>query len=420
MIRTIGIAMLALAWSAPAPTHAEIVGHVTPAEPLTEARIAAFPLAEQGRWTAYLRRSQALMAADKAALAAERRGLTSAVPEDPPDGHAEAMSLSKDAVWYRGSDARHIADNIVSFQTPAGGWGKNQDRSGPLRQPGQAYVHGGPIPEGTSWNFVGTIDNGATTSELRFLARMQRAYPGADGDAYRAAFARGIRYLLIAQYPNGGWPQVYPLQGGYHDALTYNDDALSDVVTVLVSVAAREHDYAFLAPELAAQARAAVDKAHAVILATQVVVDGKRTVWGQQHDPLSLAPAGARNYEPASLSSGESASLLVLLMRQPDPSPQTRAAIRDGIAWLREHAVHSMEWAKGPDGRRLVAKAGAGPIWSRFYDLKTMKPIFGDRDKTIHDDVNEISLERRNGYSWFNATPQKAIDAYEKWAGRER
>jgi PelA/Pel-15E family pectate lyase len=61
---------------------------------------------------------------------------------------------------------------------------------------------------------------------------------------------------------------------------------------------------------------------------------------------------------------------------------------------------------------------GAGPIWARFYDLTEMKPIFGDRDKTIHDDVNDLSAERRNGYSWFGPQPQKAVDAYQAWQGR--
>jgi PelA/Pel-15E family pectate lyase len=48
--------------------------------------------------------------------------------------------------------------------------------------------------------------------------------------------------------------------------------------------------------------------------------------------------------------------------------------------------------------------------------LKTDRPLFGDRDKSIHDDVNEISPERRNGYSWFNNTPQRALERYATWA----
>ena len=405
---------------------AAVIGHMTAAEPIVQARIARLPRAEQGPWLAYLARSNALMAADKAALAAERG--TGPFPEAPPAGPSGGggMPLNNPSSWYAGPDARHVADTIVSFQTPAGGWGKNVDRSGPLRQRGQHYVPIEKLPANArtdmvdeNWSYVGTIDNNATTSEMRFLARVQASLPGIDGEPYRAAFLKGVHYLLSAQFPNGGWPQVYPLQGGYHDALTYNDDAMSDVVTLLEDVGGQRGDYAFVPGTTAADARSAVARAIRVILATQVRIDGKRTIWGQQHDALTLAPAGARNFEPASLSSYESANLLILLMRMPDPSPEVRAAVRDGVAWLRDHAIHDVEWTRGTDGRTLVAKPGAPPIWSRFYDLATMKPIFGDRDKSIHDAVGELSRERRDGYSWFSAGPRKAIDRYEKWPWKD-
>ena len=365
------------------------------------------------------------MAADKAALAAERAGMAE-VPPPPPSGKSggSGMDAKQPASFYAGAAARRVADNIVSFQTPAGGWGKNVDRSGPVRLRGQLYVPIEKLPANArtdsdeNWSYVGTIDNNATTSELRFLARVQAALPGVEGEPYRVSLTKGIRYLLAAQFPNGGWPQVYPLQGGYHDSLTYNDDAMSDVAMLLADVAARKGDYASVPAPLAAEARAAVARAVRVILATQVMTGGKRTVWGQQHDPLTLAPVGARNFEPASLSSFESANLLMLLMRLPDPSPEVRAAVRDGVAWLSEHAIHDVIWGPGPEGRTLSAKPGAGPIWSRYYDIATGKPIFGDRDRSIHDDVNELSRERRDGYSWYNGSPRKAVDQYAKWPGR--
>jgi PelA/Pel-15E family pectate lyase len=103
-------------------------------------------------------------------------------------------------------------------------------------------------------------------------------------------------------------------------------------------------------------------------------------------------------------------------MRQPNPTPEIRAAVDAGIAWLKAHAIYGKAFAKVSDldGRKLVDKPGAGPLWSRNYDIQTGKPIFGDVDKSIHDDVNELSKGRRNGYSWYNAAPQKAISAYEK------
>jgi hypothetical protein len=82
--------------------------------------------------------------------------------------------------------------------------------------------------------------------------------------------------------------------------------------------------------------------------------------------------------------------------------------------------VHFLqEWVGGrstPEGRHLEAKAGAGPIWARYYSLSSGLPVFGDRDKTIHDDVSELSLERRNGYAWYTAGPLQALDAYATWS----
>jgi PelA/Pel-15E family pectate lyase len=399
---------------APVAANAAVIGHMTPPPPVTEARIAALPAARQAPWRAYLAHSRALAAADKAALAAERAaGADGAAPADPPEGRngGAGMPLDRPADWYGSPEARHVADEIVSFQTPAGGWGKNVDRSGPLRKRGQNWV-------ATGNSYVGTIDNDATTTELRFLARVHARTPGEQGRPYRDAFVRGLHYLLDAQYPNGGFPQVYPLEGGYHDAITFNDDALADVTRLLADIAARGKDYAFVPAPDAGQARAAGDKAVQLILATQVVSGGVRTAWGQQHDALTLVPVGARNFEPIALASHESSTILSFLMALPDPSPQVVAAVHAGAAWLKRTALHDIAWTGGasPEGRRRVARAGNSPLWSRFYDIDTMKPIFGDRDRSIHDDVNELSLERRNGYGWYGAWPAPVLATYETWS----
>lgn len=416
-----GLAAGLLAGAVPA-AQATVIGTMTRAQPLTEARIAALPEAERAAWRDYLARSRSLMERDKATLAAERAG-GAAPKEDGARLHGESgMPLDKPPAWYASAEARHVADNIVSFQTPAGGWGKNVDRTGHLRQKGEHYApidddpSGGVIAAAKGWNYVGTIDNDATTTELRFLARVQAALPGAPGDAYRKAFGQGVGYLLAAQYPNGGFPQVYPLQGGYHDALTYNDNAFAQVVDLLATVAGRQGDYAFVAPELAGRVQAAHDRAIGVLLASQIRVNGQLTGWCQQHDALTLAPVGARNFEPVALSSSETSRLLTLLMRLPQPSAQVVAAVDAGAAWLKKVAVRDVGWtAKGANGRFLEARPGAGPLWARMYDIATMQPVFGDRDGTIHTDVNELSKERRDGYGWYGSGPASALAAYEKW-----
>ncbi|MDE1986191.1 MAG: pectate lyase [Alphaproteobacteria bacterium] len=408
---------------------AAVVGVSQPAQSITAERIATLPAKRRTAWLDYLKRSEAQRVADKAALAAERKpGMP--VPAPPAeDARHDGMPLDRDAAWYGTPEARHVADEIVSFQTPAGGWGKNQDRSGPLRQPGQAYVPNNishylapgdfDTPKEADWNYVGTLDNNATTTELHFLALVAKATPSPDGDAYRDSFVRGIRYLLEAQFPNGGWPQVWPLEGGYHDAITYNDDAVTLAAALLTDVAENEDgDYNFVSAALRAKAAAAARHALDCILATQVKVDGHLTIWAQQHDALTLKPVAARNFEPAVLSSEESADLLVYLMSLPHPSATLQTAIRAGVTFLKKAAVYGYVYTNrdAPGGRHLVVQSGAGPIWARFYDGEPSRPVFGDRDKTIHNDVNELTLERRNGYSWYNADPKKALTAYEAWS----
>ncbi|HEX4308999.1 MAG TPA: pectate lyase, partial [Acidobacteriaceae bacterium] len=217
------------------PVFPAVIGTSEPAESITAARIAKLPIADRGAWMAYLERSQKQMQIDRTTLAAERRA---GMPEPPlpKEGFsARTMPLNRDAAWYGTADARHIADVIVSFQTPAGGWSKNLDMSGDVRARGQSYTpdnlskHPGAddfdTPKDPSWNYVGTLDNDATNTELHFLVLVSGAMSGADGEVYRASFLRGVRYLLAAQFPNGGWPQVWPLEGGYHDAITFNDNA---------------------------------------------------------------------------------------------------------------------------------------------------------------------------------------------------
>ena len=409
---------------------AAVIGTSQPAPPLTADRIATLPVKDRAVWTQYLQRSERQMKADHDALAAERRGLAT-FPGVPKENYGtKTMPLDRDAAWYGSPEARHIADVIVSFQIPSGGWSKNMDMAGQLRAKGQGYVTDNPsklpspgdldTPKDPGWHYVGTLDNDATTTQMRFLARVQASTPGAAGNGYRTSLLRGVKYLLDAQFPNGGWPQVWPLEGGYHDAITYNDNVLSDVAELLTSVSSGAGDYAFVPAPVRQQSRNSVDRALDCILATQVTVDGKKTVWAQQHDMLTLAPVAARNYEPIALSTGESAHLLEYLMNLPHPSTRVTEAISSGIAWLKAHAIYGETMVGGrgtPEGRHLVAQAGARPIWARYYSITTGKPIFGDRDKSIHDNVDEISLERRNGYAWYGTAPQEAIQKYDAKSG---
>jgi PelA/Pel-15E family pectate lyase len=422
---------LALIFAVPPQLHPKVIGTNVVAPSLTVERIQKLaPANQRAAWLAYLKRSEEQMKTDRAVLAAELKpGETP--PPQPAEGRGApgtGMSLRHDDAYWSTAPARHIADVIVSFQTPAGGWSKNMGFSGALRLPGQPYAANNlnafpdpndfDKPRDPQWNYVGTLDNDSTNTELHFLAKVQAQLPGKDGDVYRASFLMGIRYLLAAQYPNGGFPQVYPLEGGYHDAITFNDNAVSESAETLGDAAKGTGDYSFVPLALRKQAAAAVDRALECILKSQTVIEGKKTIWPQQEDALTLEPVSARNYEPGALAASESADLLDYLMTIQNPSKELVVSINAGIAWLKAHAINGYDYVgvRGVEGgRRLVTKDGAGPLWSRYYSIPEQKPIFGDRDKTLHDDVNEISLERRNGYAWYSNGEQKTIDNYAAW-----
>ena len=406
---------------------ATVVGVSVAAPSLTQERIERLPKPQRSVWTAYLERSVQQAERDRAALAVERKGLATIPPAPKEGGFGGSMPMDRAAAWYAKPEARHIGDVIVSFQTPGGGWSKNMSMSGAIRTPGQSYAANNvsrflspsdfDVPRDPQWNYISTLDNDSTSTQIQFLARLSTSNPGPVGTPYRTACVRGLHYLLDAQFPNGGWPQVWPLEGSYHDAITFNDNAVTLAATALTDAANATGNFSFVPPELRKQAAAASDRALECILATQIIVDGKRTVWAQQHDALTLEPVSARNYEPAALSSGESADILLDLMSLPNPSPKVQASIHAGVKWLNVHAVYGQAYTGDrAAGRRLVPAPGAGAIWARYYSLTTSKPIFSDRDKTIHDDVNELTLERRNGYSWWNNGPKRALDAYADWS----
>src|SRR5690349_5895445 len=194
--------------------------------------------------------------------------------------------------WYRSDEAKKMADSVLSYQSPRGAWPKNIDTAT------QPYA-------GAKENLDGTFDNGATTFELHFLARMATANPA--GDRYKQAFLRGLDHILEAQYPNGGWPQYYPPGDSYNRYITFNDGAMARLMFFVRDVSKDHKVYGFVDADRRAKCKAAWDKGVDCILKCQVKdKDGKPTVWCAQHDEKDFSPKPARAFEPVSLSGSES------------------------------------------------------------------------------------------------------------------
>jgi PelA/Pel-15E family pectate lyase len=381
------------------------------ASPNGHNSLTANPKFHEAEWQKYVELSNERMKADKAALAAELAANHLTEPIEPATVRDFGFDSGNSDSWFAGPEGRRIADIILSFQTPTGGWSKHVSMTDKPRRPGEQFAGG------RNWSYVGTIDNDATITQLRFLARVNTV---THERKYEESFLRGVEYLLMSQYPNGGWPQVYPLQGGYHDHITFNDDAMINVMSLLRDIGARKREFAFVPGRLAERADRSVERGLQCILDCQLVIDGKLTVWGQQHDARSLKPAPARNYEMISQCARESSGILEYLMEIENPTAPVVRSVDRAAEWLTKVAIYDHKWGRPEPGssRKYFEAKGAGPIWARYYEIGTDRPLFGDRDKSIHYDVSEISQERQNGYSWYNDGPAKALRMYEDWRTR--
>lgn len=391
---------------APPPEQPTILAPASQPELLDPALILSLPAPERDAWMRYIAASRAKRGADDAAMDAELEALgTARLTQAPYIRQAFEVTRRMTAEWFRSDSGRRLAESILSFQTPSGGWSKHVDFAAGPREKGQGYWG-----EGVARRYIGTIDNGSTTNQLVFLAA---AHAATGEERYRAAFLRGIDYLLDAQYPNGCYPQVYPLQGGYHDAATFNDDATVNVLRIFRDIG--RDRYPLVPADVRARVAAGLERGIDCLVESQIVVAGKRTAWAQQHHPITLAPIPARSYELVGLSGRESAGIAEFLMSISRPQPEAIEAVHAAVDWLRKTQIHGYVY---DFERGLEARPGAGPLWARLYEIGTDRPIFSNRDGVKLYDWNQLT-DRRQGYGWFGTEARDVLKKYdETWAQR--
>ena len=329
-------------------------------------------------------------------------------------------ALERPHEWFKSAEGKRLVDNVVSWQNPEGGWWKEYDtriaKPADLKRP--------PITgESDDWQSVSTFDNSATYTEIRLLAR---AYIATKDEKYKQAFDRGLKFVFDAQYPNGGWPQRFPLQKNYGRHITFNDKLMSSVMNLLKDVSEGKDDFAFVSEEQRKRAKEAFDRGVDAILKMQIKgPDGKPTGWGQQHDAQTLAPTTARSYELPSIASFETADIVLLLMRIENPDERVKTAITSAAQWFDKSKITGKKYERINDKslkygveRRLSDDPNASPIWARFYEIETNKPIFADRDGVKRYDLSEVGEERRAKYAWYGDWGNKVLSELPKWAKR--
>lgn len=301
-----------------------------------------------------------------------------------------------------------LADNMITWQLPHGGFYKNGVAAYAAPWNGSAARSGWTGAGGVE---LGTIDNNATVTEIMFLADVYRR---SSDTKYRDAARKALDFLLTMQYPTGGFPQVYPERPGtYSNYVTFNDDAMVRVMIMLdqaiKQVAPLNMDVFSAAQQ--AKLATALSKGLEYILASQIVQSGTKTVWCAQHDPKTYAAMGARSYELPSKSGSESVGVVALLLSQPQ-SPAIKASAQAAIAWYKKSGTANTAYVSRPSGNTddnynpIQAKSGA-TMWHRFYDLAQDVGFFSGRLPSDDPpgngkqyDIMKIEAERRYGYQW--------------------
>jgi PelA/Pel-15E family pectate lyase len=318
---------------------------------------------------------------------------------------------------YKPTQIKEIADNVLLYQKDNGGWPKNYDMQAILTAEQQDRVLKAKSALHT------TFDNCTTYSHIKYLAK---AYQITGVEKYKDACLRGIDFTLSAQYPNGGWPQFFPLESNYSRRITFNDDAMTGVMIMLKDILDNKPYYSFVDSARREKAKIAFDKGLDCILKCQINDKGTLTAWCQQHDESSLSPAWARAYEPPSICGRESAPIVLLLMSIDKPSPEVIKSVNSAVKWFEDSEIKGIrvEEFNTPEfqtplrtlktDHRVVEDKSAPPIWARFYELGTHRPLFSNRKSELLYSLDQVDRERR-AYGWYTYEPQTVLDQYPAW-----
>jgi PelA/Pel-15E family pectate lyase len=307
---------------------------------------------------------------------------------------------------------------MLLFQKDNGGWPKNYDMQAILTPEQKDSVLQAKKLTNT------TFDNGTTYTQVVYLSK---AWDITKESKYKESALRGLDFILSAQYNNGGWPQYFPLEDNYSRCITFNDDAMCGILWLLKDIAENKSEYSFVDAARRKKLVAAYDKGVDCILKTQINDAGVPTAWCQQYDELTMQPAWARKFEPPSISNGESVGIVTLLMSIKKPSAAVVDAVQNAVAWFKASAIKGIrvQTVAAPEmqtpyrvsktDKRVIDDSLAPPIWTRYYELKTHRPLFCNRDSKVVYSLAEVERERRDGYAWYTYNPQKIMDKYPAW-----
>lgn len=304
-----------------------------------------------------------------------------------------------------------IADNLLAYQNTDGGWPKNIDWLGIL--PADS------VKKALKERYrQSTLDNRNTFPQIEYLADV---YMLTKKRKYRKGAEKGLKYILDTQKENGGW------RGWDVDAITFNDEVTTGALALFLKIHQGDNSFSWLGKKEKALIAERLERGIKMVLDCQVVQNGRKTVWGQQHDNVTLLPVKARTFELPSLTARESCDVVRLLMNITHPSLEVINAVNASMQWFLDARIYGMRVDEVPLSeekiinheypfdRVVVKDEKAKPIWARFYEVSDNTPFLATRDGHKVWRLEDVNPERRTGYDWYGYWPEQLFKEWEEW-----
>lgn len=295
-----------------------------------------------------------------------------------------------------------VADLIVALQNEDGGFQVLPDNY----EMSQKETGLGSMKD------VSSVYNGATTSELKYLAKYITANKPEDSK-YQDAFVKGIKYLLTTQHDNGGWSMNPGSGSGFNANIEVGNKAMTEVLTLLSDIAIlNNQDYVFARKAMNVdEIKSAVEKGNDFIVKSQISNNNKKSGWATQYDKSGNVTMG-HTYERESVSSYTTKDVIDYLMTIHNPSQDIKDAVESAYSWLKDVKIADKEQKVVKDtsmnnGFDVYLIDGSGTWASNYvYDKATdsYRPLYSDVDPTRADQkyVNVYELYNLDGNSVGN------------------
>lgn len=295
-----------------------------------------------------------------------------------------------------------VADLIVALQNEDGGFQVLPDNY----EMSQKETGLGSMKD------VSSVYNGATTSELKYLAKYITANKPEDSK-YQDAFVKGIKYLLTTQCDNGGWSMNPGSGSGFNANIEVGNKAMTEVLTLLSDIAIlNNQDYVFARKAMNVdEIKSAVEKGNDFIVKSQISNNNKKSGWATQYDKSGNVTMG-HTYERESVSSYTTKDVIDYLMTIHNPSQDIKDAVESAYSWLKDVKIADKEQKVVKDtsmnnGFDVYLVDGSGTWASNYvYDKATdsYRPLYSDVDPTRADQkyVNVYDLYNLDGNSVGN------------------